>query len=138
MTKQIDVEELKPCPFCGEKDDIVLKAKMHRGKPVEIDGAKYWYVECLPCDAQTGHHFDGDEEIYGGQTGKERAVNTWNRRDNTELEALRSKVEELEGENLEKLTKMIMSGITINGFPIPIDGLVIEIDGDSFELKKIS
>jgi len=76
----VDPGVMKPCPFCGEKEDISLKAKMHRGKPLEIDGHKYWYVECLPCDAQTGKHFDGDNDIYGDRTGSERAIDAWNER----------------------------------------------------------
>lgn len=73
--------KLKPCPFCGaEGEEISLKVKYHHGSPIEIEGAKFWFVECLPCDIRTGHFFDGDAKEYGWNNGKEMAINHWNTR----------------------------------------------------------
>jgi len=72
---------LKSCPFCGEKEDIRVIERRHHGSPIEINGQKYWRVECLPCDAQTGNWFDGDAELFGYKDGREMAVDAWNRRD---------------------------------------------------------
>jgi Lar family restriction alleviation protein len=73
-------DNLKPCPFCGEKEDIVILAKRIHGHPVEINGHKYWRVECLPCDAKTGNCFDADADIFGFKDGREMAIARWNRR----------------------------------------------------------
>jgi len=71
---------LKPCPFCGETVDISLKEKMHHGSPVEIEGSRFWYVECLPCDIRTGYCFDADAKHFGFTDGKEYAIHRWNTR----------------------------------------------------------
>ena len=63
--------KLKPCPFCGEKEDISLKYKMYHGAPLTVNGSKFWFVECLPCDARTGDCFDLDAPILGYKDGKE-------------------------------------------------------------------
>lgn len=71
------MDELLPCPFCGS-DDISIKAKRYHGGAIEIRGHKFWYVECLPCDARTGDFFDGD---WGGDLlGRQTAIEAWNRR----------------------------------------------------------
>ena len=71
---------LLPCPFCGEKEDIVVHPKRYHGGSVNIDGHKFWYVECLPCDVKTGSCFDLDAPLFGFKNGKEMAVAKWNRR----------------------------------------------------------
>jgi Lar family restriction alleviation protein len=73
-------QKLKPCPFCGEKEDISLKYKMYHGAPLTVNGNKFWFVECLPCDVRTGDCFDLDAPILGYKNGKEMAISTWNRR----------------------------------------------------------
>jgi len=35
------MEKLKPCPFCGEKEDISLKVKRYHGGAVEVNGNKF-------------------------------------------------------------------------------------------------
>jgi Lar family restriction alleviation protein len=72
--------KLKPCPFCGEDKDISIKDRMHHGSPIEINGHKFWRVECLPCDVRTGDCFDGDAELFGYKNGREMAIEAWNRR----------------------------------------------------------
>lgn len=72
--------KLKPCPFCGEAEDIVLRKKTYKGEPSELEGEIYYYVECFPCDAMTGFKFDSDAEMFGFKTGKEMAIYAWNRR----------------------------------------------------------
>ena len=74
------MEKLKPCPFCGEKDDITIAVKRVMGHPVAINGMKYYRVECLPCDAKTGDCFDGDADIYGLHSGRDVAIYKWNNR----------------------------------------------------------
>lgn len=74
------MEKLKPCPFCGEKEDISLKVKRYHGGAVEVNGNKFWYVECLPCDVRTGECFDLDAPLFGFKDGKEMAISQWNRR----------------------------------------------------------
>jgi Lar family restriction alleviation protein len=63
---------LKPCPFCGEKEDIVIREKQWKSHT-------YYFVECLPCDAKTKEGYDYDYHIYG-KSGKEMAVDYWNTR----------------------------------------------------------
>ena len=73
--------ELKGCPFCGAgSDEISIKCKYYHGGAVEVQGLKFWFVECLPCDARTGHRFDGDAEHTKYKDGKEWAIADWNRR----------------------------------------------------------
>jgi len=74
------MEKLKPCPFCGEDKDISIKERHYHGLPLEINGKKFWRVECLPCDAQTGDCFDGDASLFGFRDGREMAIKAWNRR----------------------------------------------------------
>lgn len=74
------IPKFKPCPFCGEKDDISLKEKMYHGGVIEIEGNKFWFVECLPCDIRTGYCFDKDAQMMGFKDGKEYAITRWNTR----------------------------------------------------------
>jgi Lar family restriction alleviation protein len=74
------MKKLKPCPFCGEKEDISLKVKRYHGGTVEVEGNKFWFVECLPCDVRTGYCFDLDAPLFGFKDGKEMAISQWNRR----------------------------------------------------------
>ena len=66
--------KLLPCPFCGEKKDIIFRKRVFTGK-------RYWFVECLPCDARTGDFFDCGLKHYNVKSGKEMAANAWNRRE---------------------------------------------------------
>ncbi len=73
--------KLKPCPFCGaEGREISIQVKRVHGITVDLHGKKYWMIECLPCDANTGWCFDGDAHIYEMNNGKELAIQKWNRR----------------------------------------------------------
>jgi len=71
---------LKGCPFCGEKEDIVLRTKVYDGPCKEIQGEVYNYIECLPCDAQTGWQYESDAQIEGFKGGREMAIFYWNLR----------------------------------------------------------
>lgn len=73
---------LRECPFCGEDTDISLKCKRYKGDIIEVNGSNYWFVECLPCDANTGWCFDNDAAVFGYKDGKEMAIDKWNRRYN--------------------------------------------------------
>lgn len=60
-------DELKPCPFCGGKAQLVAAKKTWDSiRKVEISG---WRVVCNDCKAET------TLEV------REVAVNKWNRRD---------------------------------------------------------
>jgi hypothetical protein len=72
---------LKKCPFCGETEDISLRLRIYEGLAEGLAGKKYWFVECLPCDAQTGLNFDDDAPYQGFKNGKEMAIFNWNLRD---------------------------------------------------------
>jgi len=98
------MEKLKPCPFCGEKEDISLKVKRYHGGAVEVNGNKFWYVECLPCDARTVDCFDLDAPLFGFKDGKEMAISQWNRRvsdENPDMNKVHKVIENLNN-NLEK------------------------------------
>ena len=71
--------ELKPCPFCGS-DELTIGEKMYHGGAVEVQGMRFWRVECLPCDARTGDCFDGDAVLCGYLDGRKMAIAAWNRR----------------------------------------------------------
>jgi hypothetical protein len=71
---------LKKCPFCGETEDISLRLRIYEGLAEGLAGKKYWFVECLPCDAQTGLNFDDDALYQGFKNGKEMAIFNWNLR----------------------------------------------------------
>ena len=74
------MEDLKPCPFCGEKEDIAIRKRTHKGEPKSINGSIYYFIECLPCDAKTGHNFNNDANLFGLKDGKEMAILSWNTR----------------------------------------------------------
>ncbi len=98
------MEKLKPCPFCGEKEDISLKVKRYHGGAVEVNGNKFWYVECLPCDVRTGECFDLDAPLFGFKDGKEMAISQWNRRvsdEKPDMDKVHKVIENLNN-NLEK------------------------------------
>ena len=72
---------LKKCPFCGETEDISLRLRTYEGLAEGLVGKTYWFVECLPCDAQTGFNWDSDAACHGFKSGKEMAIFNWNLRD---------------------------------------------------------
>ena len=58
--------ELKPCPFCGGRADLVL-----------VDGCESWraHIECTECGAESPTVWWMDDEDFKGT-----AVKKWNRR----------------------------------------------------------
>lgn len=57
---KVDKTELKPCPFCGEKDAIEIDS-------YKDSGADWFFVTCRECQAQ------------GTVCGtKQDAIDTWN------------------------------------------------------------
>lgn len=71
---------LKPCPFCGEKEDISIRIKEYNGKCDEIIGYIFSYIECLPCGGRTCLCFEADAHILGYLSAKHMAIEKWNRR----------------------------------------------------------
>lgn len=65
------------CPFCGDFDNISVRPRRYDGNIVEINGHRYWRVECLPCGARTQDFFDND---WQGE-GRSFAIAAWHRRD---------------------------------------------------------
>jgi len=70
---------LKPCPFCGEKEDIALRTRTDDSSI--LWGHVYSFVECLPCDAKTGRMYEVDSKRDGFKNSKEQAIFHWNMRD---------------------------------------------------------
>jgi len=77
---------LKPCPFCGEEEDIVIKKEIYNGDCKSLIGHEYAYVECLPCDVRTGRNWENDIDIeqlrHLFKNCSEMAKFDWNRRIN--------------------------------------------------------
>ena len=71
--------KFKPCPFCGEKEDITLRTRIDNSSPNV--GFQYSFVECLPCDARTGRMYEVDAKRDGFENAKEQAAFYWNMRD---------------------------------------------------------
>lgn len=65
--------ELKPCPFCGNKDIIIEKRSRNGG----MDGSyENWLIECRKCFAEMDIPADG---FYGRKYyTKEEAITMWN------------------------------------------------------------
>jgi len=69
--------KLKPCPFCGCKDVAIYVVK-YSGSCESLSDRRYFYCECMDCDARTGDNFDEDVELDMISSGKERAAFMWN------------------------------------------------------------
>lgn len=67
------MNELKPCPFCGESRMLEIRSKERKDR----DKCKFTAeVVCLRCFVTAcNHSFDWFEE-----EAKEKAINAWNRR----------------------------------------------------------
>ena len=78
------MSELKPCPFCGDTDDIVVERK--DCYECELD---YYVVKCDGCGLQLGFGLEFESE--------EEAIAAWNRRAQPENEPL----------TLEQLRKVV-------------------------------
>ena len=59
-------EELKPCPFCGEKSAILIDDNIHGRLSLNWS---HWHVACQECLCQTN-----------GETTAKRAIEAWNKR----------------------------------------------------------
>ena len=67
-------EEIRPCPFCGGKAELVA---------VVYKGMGSYCVQCQTCGAQSRYcAMDACfiSDMNGGNPSGERAVNAWNRR----------------------------------------------------------
>lgn len=77
------MDELKPCPFCGDAEDLSI---------VRInDSAQYWCIECESCDY--------NRYIFGT---KQEVIKAWNTRPSED--ALKAEIERLE----EKVARIKM------------------------------
>ena len=61
--------ELKPCPFCGEGDEIAI---FHYIVGMGVDAVRHHGLYCNGCDK----HITSEE----GWTSKEQATEAWNKR----------------------------------------------------------
>lgn len=68
--------ELKPCPFCGEKELLEVETIDHGEEKRPLGFRWTAKVSCLNCSACCGTHgFQRNEEA-----GKRMAIRAWNRR----------------------------------------------------------
>jgi len=74
------MNELKPCPFCGETEDVTIRIKEYIGNCKEICGHVFAYIECLPCDAKTTYCFEADVQYHGHNNCVDMAIASWNQR----------------------------------------------------------
>ena len=63
------MEELKPCPFCGGKAEVIQERVLG-----------LYAVWCKDCKCQTIYQFDFGE---GLEVSKQKAIKVWNRRAET-------------------------------------------------------
>lgn len=75
-------KELKPCPFCGNVPEIVLKSYGH-----QAEGFKQSHmIWCPKCGCTFNRYFDSvfnrniDGEFIIKEDGLKKAINAWNRR----------------------------------------------------------
>lgn len=79
------MEELKPCPFCGENGIIRRVSNSHKTNPTCI--LDEWRVECCqkccytPSFPDEIYHADSGEVVIKHNGAKE-AISAWNRRIN--------------------------------------------------------
>ena len=67
MKKQYD---LKPCPFCGNKEVILMSCAI-------CDG----YIYCDGCGFETKRYWDDLKDHKVVKSWQEKAIAAWNRRD---------------------------------------------------------
>lgn len=83
------MDELKPCPFCGNSStdphnlqrlEIIEGKGQQWGRPA----ARLYYVRCGKCYAQGGNGVTGHNALTGTNTSDDRArqiaIEKWNRR----------------------------------------------------------
>lgn len=53
------IQKMKPCPFCGQKDELSITSKEIFNELEEEDGRACIKVRCGRCDLEkTDYHFD--------------------------------------------------------------------------------
>lgn len=74
--------ELKPCPFCGREAEIIAETKRNIGFTI--------WCECKECSARTEGYCPNMENpahaIKSIERCKEKAIESWNRRTNDEVD----------------------------------------------------
>ena len=71
------MSELKPCPFCGNKEiEAYLAHPQYKGKPNESDWC-YWSVGCPECGAWFEIGYTPPKTL---EDAHREAVESWNRR----------------------------------------------------------
>jgi len=62
-------KELKPCPFCGGKAELITNYINHK--------KTFFYVLCIECNAAAKEYSDN---VVFNKAGKEQAIAAWNKR----------------------------------------------------------
>ena len=71
--------ELKPCPFCGREAEIIAETKRNIGFTI--------WCECKECSARTCPNMENPAHaIKSIERCKEKAIESWNRRTNDEVD----------------------------------------------------
>lgn len=77
------MEELKRCPFCGEKAEFFIEDRI----PVWITGSIKVGIRCSKCYASIpGNYFETDVfvddngDVQSISDGEEKAIEAWNKR----------------------------------------------------------
>ena len=73
-------DKLKPCPFCGETEDIYLREKKYYGPADELVGKQYLFVQCYMCGIRTEACWEESAVIEGYKDARHEAIDAWNRR----------------------------------------------------------
>lgn len=75
--KSIEVGEVKPCPFCGEADDLTLSNPDIYEELVAEDGSSVIIITCEKCKAEL-HQHDVPRNNY--MMGAMMLIERWNHR----------------------------------------------------------
>lgn len=75
--EELEVGKIKPCPFCGETEHLIITDPERYGNLVEEHGSSVIVLECKKCDMEMRQHgIPGNNYMMG--TGM--LIERWNHR----------------------------------------------------------